>query len=138
MNNALFPSVLLRRWLAGLAALLVILLLVVYFFPWDALRQPINRYVSDQLGRRFEITRHLEVHPGLTITVVADGVEFSNPEWARDRYLVKASAAEFDIKLLPLLFGKVELPRLVLTEPEIGLQIEPDGRRTWALSRDTS
>lgn len=138
MNNALFPYVLLRRWLAGLAALLVILLLVIYFFPWDALRQPINRFVSDQLGRRFEITRHLEVHPGLTITVVADGVEFSNPEWARDRYLVKASAAEFDIKLLPLLFGKVALPRLVLTEPEIGLQIEPDGRRTWALSRDTS
>lgn len=138
MNNALFPSVLLRRWLAGLAALLVILTLVGYFFPWDTLRQPINRYVSDQLGRRFEITRHLDVHLGPTTTVVADGVEFANPEWARDRYLVKASAAEFDIKLLPLLFGKVELPRLVLTEPEIGLQIEPDGRRTWALSRDTS
>ncbi|MBK5204259.1 MAG: AsmA family protein [Polaromonas sp.] len=138
MNIALFQSVLLRRWLAGLAALLVILTLVVYFFPWDALRQPINRYVSDQLGRRFEMTRHLAVHPGLTTSVVVDGVEFSNPEWARDRYLVKASAAEFDIKLLPLLFGKVELPRLVLTEPEIGLQIEPDGRRTWALSRDTS
>ncbi|OGA95053.1 MAG: membrane assembly protein AsmA [Burkholderiales bacterium RIFCSPHIGHO2_12_FULL_61_11] len=138
MKNALLQSVLLRRWLAGLAALLVILTLVVYFFPWDTLRQPINRYVSDQLGRRFEITRHLAVHLGRTTTVVADGVEFANPEWASEPYLVKARAAEFDIKLLPLLFGKVELPRLALTEPQIGLQIEPDGRRTWALSRDTS
>lgn len=138
MNNALIQSVLLRRGLAGLAALLVLLALGAYFFPWDVLRQPINRYVSDQLGRRFEMTRHLTVHLGRTVTVVADGVEFANPEWARDRYLLKARTAEFDIKLLPLLFGKVELPRLVLTEPEIGLQIEPDGRRTWALSRDTS
>jgi uncharacterized protein involved in outer membrane biogenesis len=60
-------------------------------------------------------------------------VEFANPEWASKPYLVKAAAAEFDIKLFPLLLGKVELPRIALTEPEIGLQMEPDGRRTWAL-----
>jgi uncharacterized protein involved in outer membrane biogenesis len=138
MKNSLFQSVILRKWLAGLAALLVVCTLVVYFFPWDVLREPINRYVSGQLGRRFEITRHLAVHLGRTTTVRADGVEFANPEWASEPYLLKASAAEFDIKLLPLLFGKVEMPRLALTEPHIGLQIEPDGRRTWALSRDTS
>lgn len=129
--------VLLKRVLAGVAALLVVLL-VIAFFPWDAMRGPINRYVSDQLGRRFEITRHLSVDLGRTVTVRADGVEFANPEWARKPYLVKATAAEFDIKLLPLLWGRVELPRIALTEPEIGLQMEPDGRRTWALSRDTS
>lgn len=138
MNNPPSRSVLLKRVLAGVAALLVVLFLAVTFFPWDALRGPINRYVSDQLGRRFEITRHLSVQLGRTTTVRADGLEFANPEWARKPYLVKATAAEFDIKLLPLLFGRVELPRIALTEPQIGLQIEPDGRRTWALSRDTS
>lgn len=127
-----------RKWLAGLAAVLAACTMVIYFFPWDALRGPINRHVSEQLGRRFEITRHLSVHLGRTATVVADGVEFANPEWASESFLVKARAAEFDIKLLPLLLGKIELPRLVLTEPQIGLQIEPDGRRTWALSHDTS
>lgn len=138
MTTSRFQFVLLRKWLVGLAGVLVVLMLVVYFFPWDALRGPINRYVSDQLGRRFEITRRLTVQLGRITTVRADGVEFANPGWASKPYLVKASAAEFDIKLLPLLFGKLELPRLVLTEPEINLQIEPDGRRTWALSRDTS
>jgi len=108
------------------------------FFPWDVLRGPINRYVSGELGRRFEITERLSVNPGITTTVRADGLEFANPEWASEPYLVKAKAAEFDIKLLPLLFGKVDLPRIALFEPQIGLQIEPDGRRTWALSRDTS
>ncbi len=138
MNTSLLQSVIVRKWLAGFAALLVACALLIYFFPWDALRGPINRHVSDQLGRRFEITRHLSVHLGRTTTVVADGVEFANPKWASEPYLVKASAAEFDIKLLPLLFGKIELSRLVLNEAELGLQIEPDGRRTWALSRDTS
>lgn len=138
MNNTQSRPVLLRRWLIGIAAVLVVLVLVVVFFPWDMLRGPINRYVSEQLGRRFEITQHLSVRLGRTTTVRADGVEFANPEWASKPYLVKAAAAEFDIKLFPLLMGKVELPRIALTAPEIGLQIEPDGRRTWALSRDTS
>ena len=131
-------SPVLKRWLVGLAVLLLALVLIVVFFPWDWLRGPINRHVSEQLGRRFEITQHLSVDLGRTSTVRADGIEFANPEWARDPYLVKAKAAEFDIRLWPLLLGKVELPRISLTEPQIGLQQEPDGRRTWALSRDTS
>lgn len=138
MAYPLFRSNVFRGWLIGLAGLSITLLLVLLFFPWDMLRGPINRYVSGELGRRFEITERLSVNPGITTTVRADGLEFANPEWASEPYLVKAKAAEFDIKLLPLLFGKVDLPRIALFEPQIGLQIEPDGRRTWALSRDTS
>ncbi|MFZ2293660.1 MAG: AsmA family protein [Polaromonas sp.] len=138
MKKSLSQFPVARRWLAGLAALLIVVTLVAYFFPWDALREPINRYVSGQLGRRFQITRHLDVDIGLTVTVRADGMEIANPEWAHEPYLLKAGAAEFDIKLLPLLFGKAVIPRIALTEPQIGLQIEPDGRRTWALARDTS
>ena len=138
MNNFSLLSTTFRRWLAGLAALLIALVLMVYFFPWDVLRGPINRYVSEQLGRRFEITKRLSVNVGRTTTVRAEGIEIANPEWAHDPYLLKATVAEFDINLLPLIFGKVVLPQISLSEPKIGLQIEPDGRRTWALSRDTS
>ena len=127
-----------RRWLLASAVLLLALVLLLVFFPWDLLRGPINRYVSSELGRRFEITRQLDVKLGRTTTVRLDGVELANPEWASQPFLLKATSAEFDIKLWPLLLGKLSLPRLMLSEPEIGLQIEPDGRRTWALSRDTS
>lgn len=116
----------------------MVLALVIFFFPWDLLRGPLNRHVSEQLGRRFEITRHLSVSLGFPTTVSAQGIEIANPQWARDPYLLKAAAAEFDIRLLPLLSGQVVLPNIKLTEPQIGLQIEPDGRRTWAFSRDTA
>lgn len=142
MKNPLSPYPVLRRLLVGMAAFVALVTLVVFFFPWDAMRGPINRYVSGQLGRRFEITQHLAVHlqpyPWGRTTVRADGVEFANPDWANEPYLVKATAAEFEIELWPLLFGNVNMPRVSFVEPLIGLQIEPDGRRTWALSRDTS
>jgi hypothetical protein len=138
MKTPLLQSPALRRWLAVIAGFFVAIVLCIAFFPWDLMRGPINRYVSDKLGRKFEITRHLAVSLGRTITVKADGLELANPEWAAEPYLVKASAAEFDISLWPLLHGDVQLPRVVLSKPEIGLQMEPDGKRTWVLSRDTA
>ena len=123
-------------------AFILVMVVLVFFLPWNELRGPINHYVSGQLGRRFEITQHLAVHlrpyPWGRTTVRADGVELANPEWADEPYLLKAASAEFEIELWPLLFGNVNIPRMSLMEPIISLQIEPDGRRTWALARDTS
>ena len=141
MNSTIPQSAIFRRFAAPVLvffATLLVLFVVFFFFPWDVLRQPINHYVSEQLGRQFEITRRLSVNLGTTITVSLDGLEIANPDWANEPYLVKAKAADFDIRLWPLLFGKIDLPRLVLTEPQIGLQLEPDGRRSWVLSRDTA
>ncbi|MGC1175581.1 AsmA family protein [Polaromonas sp.] len=127
------------RLVAGvLLLLLVAVTLALVFFPWDLMRGPLNRYVSEQTGRQFEITRRLEVKLGRTTRVLADGIEFANPSWARDPYLVKAEAAEIQVRLWPLLFGRVELPVVSLRKPQLGLQMEADGRRTWALGKDTS
>ena len=110
MTPPVFRSTFVKVFLIGFASLMLLLVWVVFFFPWDTLRGSVNRYVSGELGRRFEITERLSVKLGRTTTVRADGLEFANPEWARDPYLVKAKAAEFDIRLLPLLFGKLDLP----------------------------
>ena len=126
------------KLLVAFGLLVLVLALVIAFFPWDVLRGPLNRYVSERTGRHFEITRHLDVKLGLSTRVLADGIEFANPDWASDPYLLKADAAEIDIRLLPLLRRHIEIPLLKLTQPQLGLQIQPDGRRSWALGRDTA
>jgi AsmA family protein len=128
-------------WVKVLASILVVfvlLVLLVVFFPWDWLRGPLNRYVSDKTGRHFEITRRLDVRVGRTTRVLADGIEMANPEWATDPHLVKAEGAEIQIELLPLLKRRIELPLIELRKPQLGLQVEADGRRSWALGRDTA
>jgi AsmA family protein len=123
--------------LVGIAVVVALLALLIAFFPWDMLRGPLNRYVSDKMGRRFEITRHLDVKVGRTTRILADGIEVANPEWANDPLLLKADGAEIDIELLPLLRKHFVLPQIKLTKPQLGLQMEPDGRRSWAIGRDT-
>jgi uncharacterized protein involved in outer membrane biogenesis len=143
MDHAAFSPTLHGRplWVKALAtilALFVVLVLVVVFFPWDVLRGPVNRYVSDKTGRHFEITRKLDVKLGRTTRILADGIEIANPEWAKDPYLVKAESGEIDVRLAPLLFHRqLVLPLVALRKPQLGLQVEPDGRRTWAFGRDT-
>jgi len=138
-TNVLRDRPLWLKLLAAMVLLLAALAVLLAFFPWDTLRGPVNRYVSEKTGRKFEITRRLDVGIGLRgATVKADGIEFANPPWARDPYLVKAERAEFDIRLWPLVMQKVVIPRLALSSPTMGLQMEPDGRRTWALGKDTS
>ena len=127
-----------RRIAIGAVLSATLVAVVVFFFPWDVLRQPVNRYVSEQLGRRFEITQRLSVSLGRTTTVTLDGLEFANPQWASEPYLIKARAVEFDIELWPLLKGQIVLPRVALFEPQTALQMEADGRKSWTLARDTS
>jgi AsmA family protein len=122
----------------GVLVLAALLALLAALFPWDSLRGPLNRYVSDRTGRHFEITRSLDVKLGLTTRILADGIEFANPEWARNPYLVKADGAEIQIELLPLLRRRFVMPQIELRQPQLGLQIESDGRRSWALGRDSA
>ena len=97
--QALFLFASVRRWLAALVILLVALTLILLFFPGDLLRGPVNRYVSGQLGRHFEITRRLAVKLGPTTTAQLEGVELANPDWAKDPFLLRAKAARFEIKV---------------------------------------
>lgn len=124
--------------LGVVAGLVVLAILVIALFPWDVLREPVNRHASERLGRRFEITERLEVHPGFPTRVVLHGVVLANPEWATRPHLIEADRAEFTLRLLPLLSGRLVLPELHLQNPRIALQLEPDGRRSWVLSRDTA
>lgn len=126
------------KLLAGLVLLAALLALLLAFFPWDVLRGPLNRYVSEKTGRHFEITRRLDVKLGRTTRIIADGIEFANPQWAKDPHLVKAEGAEIHVELLPLLRRRIVMPQVELRQPQLGLQIEADGRRSWALGRDSS
>jgi AsmA family protein len=125
--------------LVGVLVALALLVLLVVFFPWDVLRGPLNRYVSEKTGRQFEITRRLDVKVGRTTRILADGIQFANPEWAKDPYLVKAEGGEIQVELLTYIFRRrIVMPRIELRQPQLGLQIEADGRRSWALGRDSA
>lgn len=140
MTAAAAPSASARtRWTRVLAWVLLVLVLLatlLVLFPWDWLRGPLNRYVSERTGRHFEITRRLDVQLGVRTRVIADGLEFGNPPWAVEPFLVQAERAEVELNLLPLIMRRqVELRWVSLRRPKLGLEMLPDGRRSWSLEK---
>lgn len=125
-----------QTWCLGGVTILAVLATAITFFPWDWLRGPLNRYVSDRTGRHFEITRRLDVSLGRVTRVRAEGIVFANPAWAQEREFVRADGAEIDLRLGPLLQGRLEMPRVLLRQPRLSLELQPDGRRTWALGTE--
>jgi AsmA protein len=123
------------KWTVGLFLVLVVAAIAaVYFTGLNGLRGPISRITADKTGRELRIEGDLRpvwswVHPRIR----AERVSFSNPSWAKEKYLFTADAAELTISVLPLVAGRVVLPEVHLVRPVVDLEQDREGRKNWIL-----
>jgi hypothetical protein len=114
-----------------LLALAVGLALIIAFFDWNLLREPIARRVSALTGRSFAINGDLQVHLSLRPRIVANDVVLGNAPWSREPVMVEIKRVDFRLDLLKLLAGKVELPEIALSEPRVALEQSASGAANW-------
>jgi hypothetical protein len=99
------------RWIGiSLAALIGVLILFVARFDWNWLKHPLERVASAKLGRSVTIAGDLQVRPwSWTPAIALNGLTLGPPPWEPDRPLAKVERLEIQVKLLPLLGGRVIL-----------------------------
>lgn len=122
------------KWIGiTVGVLIVVLLLVVAFFPWDRLRGPLQRTLSTDLHRQVSIaTLHgsLFGHPHIQVT----GFTISNPAWAGGGQMVAVRRIDLELRFWPLLRGKIVLPKVELVQPDVRLYRTADGRANWVFT----
>jgi len=121
------------RW-SGLvvAALAIVLLLVLTFMDWNLLKHPVERLASARSGRAVRIGGALKVQAwSATPNITIDDLTLANPPWEPDRPMAKVEHLHLRVKLLPLLWGDVILPRVEIIHPQIYLHRERSGRANW-------
>lgn len=123
-----------KRWLIGIAGLLVLLFATIYFFDWNLLKPYVERRVSAATGRTFAINGDLEVHLALRPRIIANGIVMGNTTWARDKNMAEIERANFRIDLLKLLAGQLHFPEIALTEPRLSLEVDKEGKANWAFT----
>lgn len=121
---------------AVLAVLLIVLVVALAVFDWNHLRGLVNAQVSDRIGREFAIRGDLDVDLSLIPHIRARDVIIANPDWASRPNFAEAAELELRVKLLPLLRGRVEVPLLGLTRPDVYLERAADGRNNWAFETE--
>jgi uncharacterized protein involved in outer membrane biogenesis len=124
---------------AGGIALLLVVALVVFLmlFDWNWLRGPIGRWASARYDRQIELNGDLDVNLfSWTPSAQIRGVRVGGPDWARQRDTLKLADVQASVRLRSLFLGRVEMPLVSITRPEVVLISTADGRRSWRLDPD--
>jgi uncharacterized protein involved in outer membrane biogenesis len=119
-------------WAGGiLAVLMVCLALLVAFFDWNWVREPVSRRVSALTGRSFAIHGDLEVRLSLRPRIVAHDVVLGNASWSTDPVMAQVKRIDLRIDLLKLIVGRIDLPELTVSQPRVVLEINRSGAANW-------
>ncbi len=119
---------------AALAASVVLIILFIAIFGWNWLRSPIERLAQEKTGRELRIQGDLSLHLGWPWPRLRAGaVNFANPSWAHEPYMVSAEAVEISVDLPQLLTGVVAFPLVRLVAPKVFLEQGSQGKKNWLL-----
>lgn len=119
------------------ACLVAAVVVVVLVWDWNWFKDRVATAGSEATGRKFAIDGDISVDLGWTSSVRVEGIRLSNADWAKDPDMVSIAAVDFDIEILELLRGRVVLPQLHLTKPEIRLERSKDGAANWEMGPST-
>lgn len=124
--------------IAGWATLAVLLLILLFLalFDWNALRGPIGRWASARWDRQVTLAGDLDVDlfrwsPRATVR----GLTVGPPDWGPRRNTAEIERLTVSVEALPLLAGRVELPEVRVTRPRLFLHTDESGRQSWRLGR---
>jgi uncharacterized protein involved in outer membrane biogenesis len=140
----------------GFVALLALLLALLSLFNLNAIKPWLNEKVSDATGRPFAINGDLMLNWQRPVApqtgwrrfvpwphLQANDITLGNPDWATTGpTMARIQRIDFNIDLLPLLARTISISSLVLTEPQLNLEKEKDGKRgepgrnNWTFKKD--
>lgn len=128
-----------KKVLVGLVLLAGVLVALVLaapmLLPTDMIKARLADTVRASTGRELRVNGPIRLALVPTLALQADNVTFANapggvaPEMAR----LKSLSAELGLRAL--LSGRVEVSRLVLTDPAIALEVDRNGRGNWVFDR---
>ncbi len=121
----------------GTLLVIALILLFLALFEWNWLRGPIGSWASARYDREIQINGDLDVNlfsgtPSARIRALRIG----GPDWADERDTLAVEDIQASVRLMPLLSGRIEMPVVSITRPEVVLIATEDGRKSWKLDPD--
>lgn len=130
------PSNKTLKWTAGILAVVAIAVaILIAIWDWNWFRGPLARFASARMHREVTIAGDLNVNlwswqPSATV----DGVRIANTSWAGREPMGEFDRITVKIRLIPLLWGDVDLRLLRFDRPNLRLYADAQGRKNWDFS----
>ena len=126
------------RWLGGTAMVLALVIAVVVFFPWNAVRGQVADYASHRLKRTVQIDGDLNVHVALTTRLELHDVTIGNAPWSDVQPMARIAHATVRINVLSLLSDEPRIPAIEVVEPAVILERNANGDANWVFGEGQS
>lgn len=125
------------RWAAGVGAALCLVVIAavvaLLLVDWNVARTRAEGVLGVALGRDVRIG-HLAAEPGWdSWRIVLRNVEVANADWGDERPLAAVRELDLTVETWPLLRGRINLPEVILRQPEIAAVRREDGSANWDL-----
>jgi uncharacterized protein involved in outer membrane biogenesis len=123
-------------WTLGVFAAIALAAAVLgALWDWNWFRGPVAGIASARMHRPVTIAGNLRVRlwswqPSATV----DGVRIGDPAWAGGGDLAQVDRIALQIRLLPLLAGRMDMRLLEIDRPRLRLFRDAQGRATWDFS----
>jgi uncharacterized protein involved in outer membrane biogenesis len=101
-------------------------------------RGTIAEQVKQATGRDLTIKGDLKLALGLSPAVAVNDVTFANASWGSRPNMAEIKRFEAQVDLLPLIFGKINVKRVVLNDADILLETDKNGRGNWEFVAKTA
>ena len=123
-----------RRWPWVLGSIAVVLVVLTAIFDWNWFRGPLERYLTESSGRQVTIGV-LDVELARAPRIVLTDIAIDNAPWAGDAPLVMLRKLVLSVSVPSLFTDHIVLPHLGLTDGQLNLVRDKDGRANWKLRK---
>ncbi len=110
------------------------LLVLPSFWDWNSEKGRMAALVKKHTGRDLQIAGEVSLRLLPAPAFAARGVTLANIEGGSDAAMIQLEELQVRVALMPLLRGSVRVESVTLVQPEVLLEILPDGRANWELA----
>lgn len=130
-----------RKILLAIPVLLVLVLIgvvvVLKSMDFNAYRDQISEEVRKATGRQFSIDGDLDLALSLNPALTVNDVRLGNAPWGMRPDMLRVGRLEAQVALLPLLFGDIQVQRLVLIDTDLMLETHFMGKGNWVFGDES-
>lgn len=128
------------KWVAiiggGIIVLFILILLVLpLFIDAERFRPMLEQQVAEATGRSFAVGRDVDLSFFPYAGVAFTDLHLGNPAGFERDDFVSIQSFEVRVKLLPVLFGNIEVKRFVVKEPRLVAIKNQNGKVNWSFDR---
>lgn len=121
--------------LAAIAVLLAIgLAIAITRIDFNRFKPDIAAAARNALGRELTLAGDIDLKIGFRPALAVENVSFENADWGSRPELATIQRLEIEVSLLPLLKKEIEIHRLVLIDPDILVETDPNGTSNLSFS----